>query len=104
METGRNGKYAHVSPFGAGDRLVGHAVGAAVRRHHRRRLRRIGWLGALEAPPGGWAGGDPPPRPGCSLEVLIDGAEALPRMAAELAAGDVARLTSPAGSSRPTSR
>ena len=29
-------------------------------------------------------GGEPPPRTGCSLEVLIDGAEALPRMASEL--------------------
>jgi phosphatidylserine/phosphatidylglycerophosphate/cardiolipin synthase-like enzyme len=73
-----------VKGFATGDRLLGHAVCKAVQSHHRRRLRRIGWLGALDAAHGGWAGGDPPPREGCSLEVLIDGAEALPRMASEL--------------------
>ncbi|MGZ4356067.1 MAG: phospholipase D-like domain-containing protein [Gaiellaceae bacterium] len=56
----------------------------AVRAHHRRRLARVGWLEALDAPGGGWAAGDPQPRQGGSLEVLIDGAEALPRMVAEL--------------------
>jgi phosphatidylserine/phosphatidylglycerophosphate/cardiolipin synthase-like enzyme len=52
--------------------------------HHRRRLERVGWLGVLDAPAGGWAGGDSQPRRGGSLDVLIDGAEALPRMVAEL--------------------
>ncbi|MGZ4423033.1 MAG: phospholipase D-like domain-containing protein [Gaiellaceae bacterium] len=66
------------------DRHLGAAVGRAVRRHHRRRLERVGWLGAVDAPGGGWAAGDPQPRPGGSLDVLIDGAEALPRMVAEL--------------------
>ena len=42
---------------------------------HRRRLRRLGWERALEPPDDGlWAAGDPPPREGCSLEVLVDGA------------------------------
>jgi phosphatidylserine/phosphatidylglycerophosphate/cardiolipin synthase-like enzyme len=65
------------------DRRLGAAVGNAVRAHHRRRLERIGWLGALDAPAGGWAEGKPS-RTGCSLEVLIDGAEALTSMAVEL--------------------
>src|ERR1035437_5487292 len=52
--------------------------------HHRPRLERIGRLGALDPPGGGWATGEPQPRQGGSLEILIDGAEALPRMVAEL--------------------
>jgi len=67
------------------DKAIGHAAERTVRRHHGRRLRRLGWGRALEPPDGGlWAAGDPPPREGCSLEVLVDGAEALPRLAAEL--------------------
>jgi phosphatidylserine/phosphatidylglycerophosphate/cardiolipin synthase-like enzyme len=67
------------------DHRLGAAVGYAVRAHHRRRLGRAGWLAALDARPGGWAAGEPQPRPGNSLEILIDGAEALPRMATQLA-------------------
>jgi phosphatidylserine/phosphatidylglycerophosphate/cardiolipin synthase-like enzyme len=52
--------------------------------HHRRRLRRIGWSRALEPPAGGWAAGDPPMRSGNAVEVLIDGAEALPAIVDEL--------------------
>ena len=59
------------------DRQLGAAVSRAVRAHHRRRLERVGWLVALDAPGGDWAAGDPQPRPGGSLDVLIDGAEAL---------------------------
>ena len=56
-----------------------------MRSHHARRLRRIGWEHALVPPdPGLWAAGDPAPRGRCSLEVLVDGAVALPRLAAEL--------------------
>jgi phosphatidylserine/phosphatidylglycerophosphate/cardiolipin synthase-like enzyme len=66
------------------DRRLGATLSGAVCAHHRRRLERVGWLGALDAPGGGWAAGEPQPRPGGSLEVLIDGAEALPRMVAEL--------------------
>jgi phosphatidylserine/phosphatidylglycerophosphate/cardiolipin synthase-like enzyme len=47
-------------------------------------LQRIGWERALDPPWGDWAGGEPPPRRGNKAEVLIDGAEALPRIAAEL--------------------
>jgi phosphatidylserine/phosphatidylglycerophosphate/cardiolipin synthase-like enzyme len=52
--------------------------------HHRRRLRRIGREGALDPPPGGWAAGDPPARPGNAVDILIDGAQALPVIAEEL--------------------
>ena len=68
------------------DRAVGDAVERTVRRHHHRRLRRLGWEHALEPPDddGLWASGEPPPRAGNDVEVLIDGAEALPRIAAEI--------------------
>ena len=61
------------------DSRVGDAIEAAVRAKHRRRLERLGWARAL-APEGDglWAEGDPPPRAGNSIDVLIDGAEALP--------------------------
>lgn len=71
------------------DRWVGQGVEGAVRSHHRRRLRNVGRLAQLEPPDDGslWPSGDPPPRAGCALEVLIDGGEALPRIAAALAGG-----------------
>ena len=34
----------------AGDRLT-----AQIRKHHERRLRRIGWERAIEPPAGGWS-------------------------------------------------
>jgi phosphatidylserine/phosphatidylglycerophosphate/cardiolipin synthase-like enzyme len=67
------------------DAAVGDAIEAAVRARHRRRLRRLGWERVLEPPDDGlWAAADPPPRPGCALDVLIDGAEALPVIAEAL--------------------
>src|SRR5919202_4427355 len=66
------------------DDRVGEAIERAIRAHHRRRLRRIGWEHALDAVGPAWAAGEPPPRAGKAVEVLVDGAEALPRMAAEL--------------------
>ena len=64
------------------DRLVGNGIEAAVCAKHAWRLRRLGWARALSPPDGGiWAEGDPPPRDGCSLEVLIDGAQAFPAIA-----------------------
>ena len=67
------------------DKAIGNAAERLVRSHHARRLRRRGWERALEPPDDGlWAAGDPPPRAGCSVEILIDGAAALPRIAAEL--------------------
>ena len=64
------------------DRLVGDGVEAAVRVKHAWRLRRLGWGHALApAGDGPWAAGEPRPREGCSLEVLIDGAQAFPAIA-----------------------
>lgn len=64
---------------------IGYAVQRLVRGHHALRLGRLGWGNALAPDAAGlWAGGEPPPRQGCSLEVLVDGAAALPRMAEEL--------------------
>jgi phosphatidylserine/phosphatidylglycerophosphate/cardiolipin synthase-like enzyme len=65
------------------DAALGDRIEAAVQAHHRRRLRRVGWLHALEQSEG-WAGGEPPPRPGNALDLLIDGATFLPRLGEEL--------------------
>ncbi len=67
------------------DRTVGDGVERLVRSHHRRRLGRIGWSHALEPEGDGlWASGDPPPRAGNDVEVLIDGSAALPRIVEEV--------------------
>jgi phosphatidylserine/phosphatidylglycerophosphate/cardiolipin synthase-like enzyme len=70
------------------DRAIGERVDRAVAAHHRRRLAKIGRLELLDPPIGGWAAGEPPPRVGNALEVLIDGAEAFPRIASELRAAE----------------
>jgi phosphatidylserine/phosphatidylglycerophosphate/cardiolipin synthase-like enzyme len=64
--------------------LVGEAVSAQICAHHERRLRRLGWSRALDPGAGVWAEGEPPPRPGNAIEILIDGAEALPSIAEAL--------------------
>jgi phosphatidylserine/phosphatidylglycerophosphate/cardiolipin synthase-like enzyme len=66
------------------ERWFGAQLTEQIRRHHQRRLRRVGWARALEPPAGGWAAGEPPPRPGNSVQILIDGAQALPLIADEL--------------------
>ena len=63
---------------------VGEQLSQQICRHHQRRLARIGWSRALDPPHGGWADGEFPPRPGNSVEVLVDGAHALPAIAAAL--------------------
>src|SRR3954467_646416 len=64
------------------DAAVGDGLERAMVHHHVRRLRRQGRLDALApATPGLWARTAAPPREGNALEVLIDGANALPRMA-----------------------
>src|SRR3954453_23750531 len=70
--------------IGSADALLGSAVSACVSAHHERRLRRTGWDGALHPDDGAWATGEPAPRGGCRLEILIDGEEALPRIADEM--------------------
>ena len=97
--------------------LSGHAtrahlagIGSRLARRRRRRGCRArqapppaappGRGGALEPPGDGlWAAGDPPPRPGCELEVLVDGARAFPAIA-EAMRGARESSTSPAGTSR----
>lgn len=68
---------------------IGHAFGEriddAVRSRHRGRLRRVGWEHALDASELRFAEGTFPAREGNAFEVLVDGAEALPAIAAEIA-------------------
>jgi phosphatidylserine/phosphatidylglycerophosphate/cardiolipin synthase-like enzyme len=65
------------------DGFVGRAIERSLEAHHRYRLRRLGRLDALRPPDDGspWARQAPPPRDGCSIEVLIDGAEVLSAIA-----------------------
>ena len=49
-------------------------------------MARVGWQGALDPPAEAWAAGEPPPRLGNAVRVLIDGEEALAAMAAEIRA------------------
>ena len=65
------------------DRSAGDAIASTVRRHHMRRLERIGSR-ALDAPPGGWAQDGPPPRAGNEVEVLVDGETAFRRIVADV--------------------
>jgi hypothetical protein len=69
------------------DSWVGQDVAGAIRTRHRRRLERARRLEQLEPLQDGqlWCAGDPPPREGCEREVLLDGAQALPRIAEMLA-------------------
>jgi phosphatidylserine/phosphatidylglycerophosphate/cardiolipin synthase-like enzyme len=70
------------------DRTLGELIEQTFRSHHRRRLARRGHR-PLDAGPGGWTeGGSFPPRPGSHVELLVDGAEALPRMVADVAAAE----------------
>jgi len=69
------------------DGWAGQGIEMTIGWRHRRRLERVGRMDQLEPPPGRslWAAADPPPRAGGALEVLVDGGEALPRIAAALA-------------------
>jgi phosphatidylserine/phosphatidylglycerophosphate/cardiolipin synthase-like enzyme len=73
------------SPRDAADEALGQLVERLTTSHHRRRLARVSWTTATDPRPGGWAAGEPPPRPGNALTVLIDGADALQAMAAAIA-------------------
>ncbi|HEY0816214.1 MAG TPA: phospholipase D family protein [Pseudonocardia sp.] len=69
------------------DRAVGDRLEQWVTRHHRHRLRRLGWAHALApAGPRWWAEGDLLPRSGNTVAVHIDGSAALPAMAEALGA------------------
>jgi phosphatidylserine/phosphatidylglycerophosphate/cardiolipin synthase-like enzyme len=69
------------------DGFAGQGIEATIGWRHRRRLERAGRIDQLEPPPDRslWAAADPPPRAGGALEVLVDGGEALPRIAEALA-------------------
>jgi len=68
------------------DATLGDGIEHAMIRHHMRRLRRHGQLAALAPGADGlWARTATPPREGNALEVLVDGANALPAMAEAIA-------------------
>ena len=69
------------------DARTGQGIEGLVRGHHRRRLARLGRLAQLDPPQDRtlWSAGDPPARPGCELEVLIDGEQAMAAIAEALA-------------------
>jgi phosphatidylserine/phosphatidylglycerophosphate/cardiolipin synthase-like enzyme len=67
------------------DSTLGRGIDAGVRRHHRRRLERLGARPALEALPGQWARSGSPPRAGNAVELLVDGANALPAIESAIA-------------------
>jgi phosphatidylserine/phosphatidylglycerophosphate/cardiolipin synthase-like enzyme len=75
-----------VDVLGAADRLIGRTIERSLEAHHRYRLRRLGRLDALEPSDDGtlWCREAPPPRDGCSIDVLIDGEETLTAIAAAI--------------------
>src|SRR3954447_1979536 len=64
----------------------GAGIERGVRAHPRRRLAHAGHSAQVDPPRDGglWAAEDPPPQDGCSIDVLVDGAEALPASAEAL--------------------
>ena len=75
-----------MSLIGSLDRTLGRGIERSMVLHHRRRLKRLDRMEALHPPGDGspWCREAPPPREGCALEVLIDGAEVLPAIAAAI--------------------
>jgi phosphatidylserine/phosphatidylglycerophosphate/cardiolipin synthase-like enzyme len=67
------------------DCVVGDSIERAMSAHHRRRLRKVGWQHALTAADASWASGAEQPCVGNAIEVLVDGDEALPRIAEAIA-------------------
>ena len=68
------------------DGLVGQGIEWLTISHHRRRLGRVGWRAALDPADEPWAAGDPRPRPGNDVRVMVDGGEALAAMVSEIRA------------------
>src|ERR1700692_3277283 len=64
------------------DRVAGDAIERLTNAHHARRLGKLGRSAQRTPPDDGrlWAAGDPPPRAGNALEVLIDGAAYFPAL------------------------
>jgi phosphatidylserine/phosphatidylglycerophosphate/cardiolipin synthase-like enzyme len=69
---------------GGADRALGNAIEDLERRHHGRRLARIGWTRALRGEGAGWATGGAAARDGNNLDVFVDGSSALPAIAAAI--------------------
>jgi phosphatidylserine/phosphatidylglycerophosphate/cardiolipin synthase-like enzyme len=69
------------SPRDVADDALGQLVERLTTSHHRRRLARVHWTAVIDPAPGGWAEGEPRPRPGNAVTVLVDGAEAFQAMA-----------------------
>src|SRR3989441_1941774 len=69
------------SPLDVADGALGQLVERLTTSHHGRRRAGVRWTTATDPPPGGWAEGEPPPRSGNALSVLVDGAEAFRAMA-----------------------
>ena len=80
---------ATASPLKRLDAAIGSELERSTRAHHRRRLARHGHLRAFDPPPGGWAeNGTFAPRAGSAVEFLVDGADVLPRMVADVSAAE----------------
>jgi phosphatidylserine/phosphatidylglycerophosphate/cardiolipin synthase-like enzyme len=80
----RDGHQPAVAPFPLNwlDDLVGETIERSVRARHGLRLRRHHSSAAIDPEAGGWANtGSFTPRAGCGVEVLVDGSEALRRIA-----------------------
>jgi phosphatidylserine/phosphatidylglycerophosphate/cardiolipin synthase-like enzyme len=71
-----------VDLLGVADRVAGDAIERLTNAHHARRLRKLGRSAQRTPTDDGrlWTAGDPPPRAGNSLDVLIDGAAYLPAL------------------------
>lgn len=69
------------SPIDVADGALGQVTERLMVSHHRRRLRKIGWEHVLDADGDLWAQGDPPPRQGNAVQVLVDGESAFGAMA-----------------------
>src|SRR3954453_9898075 len=85
-----------VDLVGAADRLAGTAIENIENAHHVRRLSKLGHSAQRMPPEDGrlWAAGEPPPREGNAIDVLIEGAAYFP---AGAEATPAARLSVPAG-------
>jgi phosphatidylserine/phosphatidylglycerophosphate/cardiolipin synthase-like enzyme len=71
------------------DAAIGSGLERSTRAHHRRRLARRGQVRAFDPPPGGWTdSGTFAPRSGSAVELLVDGADVLPRMVADVSAAE----------------
>src|ERR1039457_6268165 len=83
--------------LGVADRVAGNAIERLTNADHARRLGKLGRSAQRTPPDNGrlWAAGDPPPRAGNTLDVLIEGAAYFPAL--EHAIGAAGRIVVTAG-------